>query len=102
MNGRLSIVLDAWRTKRQGRQALAARQKSRLADMVAHARTHSPVHAELYRDLPDHVEDSRLLPVTDKKMLMERFDEWRTDRAVPLPEAGKRAGGRDKPEGERS
>lgn len=86
-DGRISIVFDAWRAKRQGREALAARQKSRLAEMVAYARAHSPLYAELYRDLPDRIEDPRQLPVTDKKMLMERFDEWCTDRTVTLEAA---------------
>ncbi|WP_286711643.1 MULTISPECIES: hypothetical protein [unclassified Sphingomonas] len=27
------------------------------------------------------------MPVTDKKMLMERFNEWRPDRAVTLEAA---------------
>lgn len=83
----VSLIWDAWRAKRQGRKALAARQTSRLVDMVAYARARSPFYNELYRDLPDRIEDPRQLPVTDKKMLMERFDEWCTDRAVTLEAA---------------
>ncbi|WP_202907125.1 hypothetical protein [Acidovorax sp. SD340] len=52
--------------------------------MVAHAKAYSPYYRELYRDLPDRIESADQLPVTDKKKLMERFDEWCTDRAVTL------------------
>jgi len=83
----VGLIWDAWRAKRQGREALAARQASRLVDMVAYARARSPFYGELYRDLPDRIEDPRQLPVTDKNMLMERFDEWCTDRAVTLEAA---------------
>ena len=44
----------------------------RLAEMVAHARTHSAFYRELYRYLPERVEDPALLPVTTKKELMAR------------------------------
>lgn len=83
----VSLIWDAWRTRKKGVGAIAQRQRARLADMVAHARARSPIYGELYRDLPDRIEDPHLLPVTDKKMLMERFDEWCTDRAVTLEAA---------------
>lgn len=83
----VGVIWDAWRAKRQGRKALAARQTSRLVDMIAYARARSPFYGELYRDLPDSIEDPRQLPVTDKKMLMERFDEGCTDRDVTLQAA---------------
>ena len=80
-------IWDAWRTRKKGVDAIAQRQRGRFADMVAHARANSPYYRELYRDLPDRVESAQQLPVTDKKMLMERFDEWCTDRAVTLEAA---------------
>ncbi|CEJ16005.1 hypothetical protein BN1110_06356 [bacterium YEK0313] len=83
----VGLIWDAWRAKRQGREALAACQTSRLVDMVAYARARSPFYGERYHDLPDRIEDPRQLPVTDKKLLMERFDEWCTDRAVTLQAA---------------
>lgn len=58
------------------------RQRHRLAEMVAFARAHSPYFRELYQGLPERVEDSTLLPVTDKKTLMAHFDDWVTDREV--------------------
>nr|WP_166015673.1 MULTISPECIES: phenylacetate--CoA ligase family protein [Chelativorans] len=80
----VSLIWDAWRTRKKGVGAIAQRQRARLADIVAHARANSPHYRELYRDLPDLVESVQQLPVTDKKMLMERFDDWCTDRAVTL------------------
>ncbi len=81
------LIWDAWRTRKKGADAIAGRQRARLADMVSHARSCSPYYRELYRDLPDRVESPVQLPVTDKKMLMERFDEGCTDRAVTLEAA---------------
>ncbi|NUP39529.1 MAG: phenylacetate--CoA ligase family protein, partial [Streptomyces sp.] len=67
---------------REGPEAVARRRRARLADLVAHARARSPYYRELYRGLPEHVDDPALLPVTDKKALMARFDDWVTDREV--------------------
>lgn len=83
----VGLIWDAWRTRKKGAGAIAQRQRARLADMVAHARANSPYYGELYRGLPDRVENADQLPVTDKKMLMGRFDEWCTDRAVTLEAA---------------
>jgi len=47
--------------------------------MVSFARKHSPFYRDLYQHLPDRVEDSTLLPVTDKNTLMADFDRWVTD-----------------------
>lgn len=78
------LLRDARRARKQGPEAIAQRQRTRLAEMVAHARAQSPYFRELYKDLPDHVEDPMLLPVTDKKRLMARFDDWVADRAVTI------------------
>lgn len=72
------------RARREGPDAIAQRQRTKLAGIVAHARAHSPYFLELYKDLPDRLEDPMLLPVTDKKQLMVRFDDWVTDRAVTI------------------
>jgi phenylacetate-CoA ligase len=81
------LLLDARRARKQGPAAIAQRQSGRLAEMVAFARTHSPYYRELYRDLPERVEDPTLLPVTSKKALMARFDDWVTDREVTIQQA---------------
>lgn len=66
---------------------IAQRQRMRLTEMVSFARANSPYYRELYRDLPERVEDASLLPVTSKKELMSRFDDWATDREVTFEKA---------------
>ncbi|MFF0739390.1 phenylacetate--CoA ligase family protein [Streptomyces sp. NPDC004111] len=73
---------DIRQARKEGPDGLAARQRARLADAVARARTHSPYYRELYRHLPRRVDDVTLLPATDKTQLMARFDDWATDRDV--------------------
>lgn len=83
----VSLIWDARRARKKGADAIAQRQRARLADMVAHARANSPYYRELYRDLPGRVEAAEQLPVTDKKMLMARFDDWCIDREIILERA---------------
>lgn len=84
IKGVVPLLLDARRARKGGSEALAQRQRARLAEMVAYARANSPYYRALYTQLPDRVEDPQFLPVTDKKGLMSQFDEWVTDRAVTL------------------
>lgn len=82
---RLRFVLgDPRRARRRGPAATARRQQTRLADLVAHARAHSPYYRDLYADVPDRVEDPTLLPATSKAALMARFDDWVTDPQITL------------------
>ncbi|GAA5091858.1 phenylacetate--CoA ligase family protein [Nocardia iowensis] len=81
---RMGLWIDARRAVREGAEGIARRQRARLADHVGYARAYSPYFREAYRDLPERVEDPTLLPVTSKKALMDRFDDWVTDRAVTL------------------
>jgi phenylacetate-CoA ligase len=67
---------------REGPVGTARRQRAHLADLVAYARANSPYYRELFQDLPEQVDDPALLPVTNKKKLMARFDDWVTDREV--------------------
>lgn len=83
----LPLILDARRTLKGGAAAIAERQRARFAEIVAFARANSPYYRELYRDLPERIEDARSLPITDKKKLMARFDDWATDRDVTLEQA---------------
>lgn len=83
----LRLLLDARRARKQGSAAIAQRQRTRVTEMVAFARANSPYYRELYRDLPERVEDATLLPVTDKQRLMARFDDWATDREVTIGKA---------------
>lgn len=78
-----ALVWDAWRARKMGTEAIAQRQRARLAARVAHARAHSPYYRELYRDLPHRgVEDPARLPIVSKKTLMDRFEDWCVDREV--------------------
>lgn len=79
----LWLLIDAHRARRRSSIALA-QQRARLADMVTHARSASPFYRELYQGLPERVQSVEQLPITDKKMLMGRFDDWITDREVTL------------------
>ena len=60
-------------------------QEKQLHRLVRYAREHSPYLRELYRDLG---EDFQLtdLPITNKQMIMEHYDEWTTDPEVKLSE----------------
>lgn len=83
----LWLLLDIRQARNQGPAAIKQRQRARLAEMVAYARANSPYYREIYRNLPERVEDPLLLPVTRKQALMARFDDWVTDRAVTLKQA---------------
>ena len=85
--GPLWVLRDARGARKGGQEAIARRQRARLAEMVAHAREGSPYYRELYRGLPERVEDAALLPPTSKKALMARFDDWATDRDVTIERA---------------
>lgn len=79
---RFRLLRDARAAHKHGGEAIARRQRERLADMVAYARTSSPYYREHYRHLPDRVTDPALLPVTSKAELMPQFDQWVTNPAL--------------------
>jgi phenylacetate-coenzyme A ligase PaaK-like adenylate-forming protein len=81
------VLRDTRKALNEGSAGIQQRQRARLAEMIAYARAHSPYYRELYKQVPELVEDPRSLPVTDKKALMARFDEWATDRDVTLDKA---------------
>ena len=83
----LWLLRDARRARKQGVAGMLRRQRARLVDIVAFARHASPYYRELYQHLPHHVEDHTLLPVTMKKALMTRFDDWVTDPEVTIEQA---------------
>ena len=80
----LWLLRDVRRARKQGIAAIEQRQRARLAELVAFARANSPYYRELYEKLPERVEDPTLLPITSKKALMGRFDDWVTDREVTI------------------
>lgn len=90
MNGSdniLWLLADVRKATRQGESAISERQRVRLAELVAYARSESPFFRERYRQLPETVDNVSQLPVTTKKELMSRFDDWCTDRDVTLQKA---------------
>jgi phenylacetate-coenzyme A ligase PaaK-like adenylate-forming protein len=82
--GAAAASWDCLRAGRGGAEGIGARNRSRFAAAVAHARAASPLYRELYAGVPVGESDPELLPPTDKVMLMERFDEWVTDPRVRL------------------
>ena len=80
-NWYLRVVLDARWCMRGGPERYQARQRARLARMVAFARERSPFYRARYRELPPDVPFEALPPVT-KPELMAAFDEWVTDPAA--------------------
>ncbi|MFG1697243.1 hypothetical protein [Nonomuraea sp. NPDC049309] len=83
----LRLLADARSAKAGGERTMAARQRTRLVELVAWARSRSPYYRHLYRELPAGVADLTALPVTRKSELMAAFDDWVTDPAVTLTEA---------------
>lgn len=81
---KLWLLKDTRSARKHGGQALLERQRVRLAEVVAYARSHSPYYAQLYQALPNRVDDPQQLPVTSKQALMPRFDDWITDRTLTL------------------
>ncbi|MBP7732935.1 MAG: phenylacetate--CoA ligase family protein [Caldisericia bacterium] len=84
MSSNAWIRRDIEIARRLGVDVIAERQRSRFIDIVAFARQNSAYYKELYKDLPENIDNPRLLPVTDKKKLMARFDDWCTDSNVTL------------------
>lgn len=78
----LNVALDVWKAGRDRSSALVTRQHRRLLNLIEFARRRSPFYLQLYSDLPEGINDLRLLPPVAKPELMARFDEWVTDPAV--------------------
>ncbi|HLO15066.1 MAG TPA: hypothetical protein VK206_09565 [Anaerolineales bacterium] len=76
------IAWDTWRATRGGMQAIEARQRRRLVELVSFVRTHSDFYADKYSHLPDRVTDVRQLPPVMKPELLKYFDTWMTDHKV--------------------
>lgn len=80
----LTLAWEAWRFRRGDGEAIARRQRTRLEELVRHARTASPYYRRLYHDLPPRAEDLHSLPVVNKRDLMAHFDDWVTDPDITL------------------
>ena len=83
------IAWDIWRAERASQDAIARRQRDRLAVLVDYARSASPFYRRLYRDVPDTASRTwsriwRELPPVGKRELMQNFDDWVTDPHITL------------------
>lgn len=74
-------VWQLWWSRAAGADVLRDAARLRFDALVAHARRHSPLLRELYCNA-GATPMPRELPVTRKRDLMERFDDWVTDAAV--------------------
>jgi len=63
--------------KRNERKVLEA-----LNGIVKFAREDSAFYKKLYKGLPSRIDSTRQLPVTNKKILMEHYDDWVTDPSL--------------------
>lgn len=77
-------------TRAAGREWIDTTSRRRAEALVAYAREHSPFYRDRLRDLPPRAPLSAL-PVTTKRELMARFDEWATDRRVTREAANRHA-----------
>lgn len=78
----LSRTWDIWWTRRAGRETIAARAAERTADLVAHARRHSPFYRAAWRGIASPTPPLASLPPVTKRELMAHFDDWVTDRRL--------------------
>ena len=58
-------------------------QQERLHELVAYVREHSPYFAKLYASIPKSFNLTDL-PITKKKVLLDNYDDWVTDRELHL------------------
>jgi phenylacetate-coenzyme A ligase PaaK-like adenylate-forming protein len=79
---RWAAFWQLWLERAAGDRAIEAARTTRLHDLVAYARRRSPLYAELYRGVPHAFDALSELPVTSRRALMARFDDWATDRDV--------------------
>lgn len=77
-----SQLFDLALLRERGAPAIAARTQQRLSELIQYARGHSPLYRDLYRDLPDQIDQVAQLPVIGKPRLMADFDRWVTDPRV--------------------
>ena len=78
----LSRAGEIWWTRSGGPAAIAAGAARRTAELLRFARARSPFYRDAWRSLPSRDLALGALPVVGKRELMERFDDWVTDRGV--------------------
>lgn len=81
----VDVMLKSAYYKHAGAEGREKFQKRELKKLVSYVRENSPKFAEMYKDIGDDFELSDL-PVTNKQMIMENFDDWVTDRRIKKSE----------------
>ena len=82
---RLSAAsLDVQAVSHLGAEGIRVRQASRLRALVQSARRRTALYRELLPAAPESI-DLASLPVVDRRMLMQRFDDWVGDPAITRP-----------------
>jgi phenylacetate-CoA ligase len=82
---RLSAAsLDVQAVRHLGAEGIRARQASRLRALVRSARRRTTLYRELLTSAEEEV-DLASLPIVDRTLLMERFDDWVADPAITRP-----------------
>ncbi|MCR5450756.1 MAG: hypothetical protein K6F23_15325 [Solobacterium sp.] len=76
----MKLCRDYGKMNAQQRQAL---QTKRLQEIVRYARENSPYYQKLYQDAPESFQLSDL-PSTDKRTLMDNWNDWVCDRELKL------------------
>jgi len=85
--GLVTGIINAVRATKWDRKTVLKHQQERFKDILAHVLTHSPFYKTLYaqhgiglKDIGDlQIQD---LPVIDKAMMMENYDEFVCDRRL--------------------
>lgn len=74
------LVYEGERLSENERKAI---QKERLVQLVDYVREHSPYFSNLYANLPENYTLADL-PVTQKSVLLDNYNDWVTDRELKL------------------
>ena len=78
----LGWAWDVWRAGQGPPSGIAQRQRARVRDLIAYARTYSPFYRRLCEALPAETVGLQAIPPVTRRQLMASFDEVVTDPAV--------------------
>ena len=81
----MKLCMDYDKMREEKKQEI---RKQRLEEIVKHARENSPYYKKLYQNVPENFALTDL-PPTDKKALMENWNDWVCDRELTLEEVEK-------------
>lgn len=79
-----AVSMDVVACARGSAQAIAARQKARLASLLATAMQDSRFYREHLQGVNPHSAALAELPPVSRQVLMDRFDDWVTDPQLKL------------------